>query len=1035
MSNRKISRWLWLSLVALILSLVIGFSTVVQGIWLALTLALAGLVATWNFSLQIIFILIVTLMFAGLLIPLEALGWWAGWYDDDLDTASYPGTLEEPIPENTDIRKYVIYLDGICQSHSQYLPEVELFLNELAAALPADIALIRGLMPYSVLNKPLTEDRWLSFLWRKADHYQMTASGGIFGLLIGVTINIRNTLIVGVAADQRYGPIYNQATAQMIYDSLIHHGYWRGCGIPIAILGYSGGGQMAAGAAPYVRRALEAPIDLISLAGVISGNHNLLEVEHLYHIVGDKDLVEKQGPVLFPRRWKLLFLSYWNRAKARGKISFISLGPVGHNAANGPYGAEARLPDGRTHLQQTVEVISGILQGSSSVVSAARATTPSHYELYQQAVFNRPEFYPLDQTVDPELYRAIAPWIGRLILPSLQERYTLRGVWFEVHHAPTDYQHLIGKLVPLCWSQDAATQRFVKTVTKAVHFSQEAEDSQKQGVIHPNRLNHWQQVDPLESLAGARPNDDVIVALTDVEVQSEADHQHEHPTGVLRIRQEPVQITGRYYALVKILQVAEIEAQVLAETLTATESPSAPTPAAPVLHTSHMFRVAHYDRTTRQFNGTEEILAFPQVVLSKYGSYPSTTYNIEKTLLNETGWYVYGAKDANGVFVVQAIAPRDLFRLSPDQVIVGKRNSWRYLKKQAWQVKGEKGRIRSVMLVGDREQEVGKREKGTADRRQEAEPLSLTPNSVRAASPKELLQTPNSWNEGGSEAFPEGTRALVLHVYGGIGGKNREPAARTPIFFGHFSYGIATVIREPLADELMFDIQYYQVYSHNVDGIVAGRFAWSRFMGDRQIGWLGTRPVCDVLIKLESFTGAFDVYGKQYSVVNVLLYELEVMIARYRIGDGTGGTYVGPAHNCCQDSNQALYAALKRVRNAIESDPKFVAELQDDPGEAERFEQLVKLTEGIRQKLLPFGAARADWQNNESTLGISPEEDFFQGVSVGLRSWRTLLPRVASEAIAKQFLNQGATLWVLRTNQIGGNAPDIEPIAPTQFGW
>lgn len=85
-----------------------------------------------------------------------------------------------------------------------------------------------------------------------------------------------------------------------------------------------------------------------------------------------------------------------------------------------------------------------------------------------------------------------------------------------------------------------------------------------------------------------------------------------------------------------------------------------------------------------------------------------------------------------------------------------------------------------------------------------------------------------------------------------------------------------------------------------------------------------------------------------------------------------------PAHNCCQDSNQALYAALKRVRNAIESDPKFVAELQDDPGEAERFEQLVKLTEGIRQKLLPFGAARADWQNNELTLGISPEEDFFK---------------------------------------------------------
>ncbi len=1028
MSNRKISRWIGLGFFALVLTLVIGFSTVIQGIWLTITLTLAGLAATWNFSLQIIFILFITLMFAGLLIPLEALGWWAGWYDDDLDTASYPGTLEEPIPENTDIRNYVIYLDGICQSHSQYLPEVEIFLNELAIALPDDIALIRGLMPYSVLNKPLTEDRWLSFLWRKADHYQMTASGGIFGLLIGVTINIRNTLIVGVAADQRYGPIYNQATAQMIYDSLIHHGYWRGCGIPITILGYSGGGQMAAGAAPYLKRALQAPIELVSLAGVISGNHNLLAVEHLYHIVGDNDWVEKQGPVVFPRRWKLLFLSYWNRAKARGKISFISLGPVGHNAAKGPYGAEARLPDGRTHLQQTVEVISGILKGSSAAVSAARATTPSHYELYQQAAFNRPEFYPLGQSVDRDLYRAIAPWMGRLILPTPQERYTLRGVWFEVHHAPAEYQHLIGTVIPLCWSRDAATQQFVKTTTKAVHFSQEAEDSQRQGVIHPDRLNHWQQVDPLESLAGARPNDDVIVALIDfVEVQSTDHSQEDYPAYGLRINQEPLQITGRYYGLVKILQGAELQSQAAVETLAIANAASPPSLAAPAIQASRLFRVAHYDRATHQFDGVEEIVSFPQVVWSQYGSYPSTTCGIEKNPLNEAGWYIYGAKDANGVFIVQAIVPRDLFRLSPDQVIVGKPESWRYLKKQAWQVKGKKGQIKSVLLVGEKKTEI--REQST----EEAIPgHNLKLETVRLSAPVaarslEPLSPSQFWNEG--------DRALVLHVYGGIGGKNREPAARTPIFFGHFAYGVATVVREPLADELMFDIQYYQVYSHNIDGIVAGRFAWNRFMGDRQIGWLGNRPVCDVLIKLESFTGAFNVYGRQYSVLNVLLYELEVMIARYRIGDGTGGTYVGPAHNCCQDSNQALYAALKRVRNAIESDPKFVAELQDDPGEAERFQQLVKLTEGIRRKLLPFGSARADWQNNELTLGISPEEDFFQGVSVGLRSWRTLLPRVASEAIAKQFLDQGATLWVLRTNQIGGNDPDIEPIAPTQFGW
>jgi predicted Abi (CAAX) family protease len=42
-----------------------------------------------------------------------------------------------------------------------------------------------------------------------------------------------------------------------------------------------------------------------------------------------------------------------------------------------------------------------------------------------------------------------------------------------------------------------------------------------------------------------------------------------------------------------------------------------------------------------------------------------------------------------------------------------------------------------------------------------------------------------------------------------------------------------------------------------------------------------------------------------------------------------------------------------------------------------------------------------------------------------------MLPRLASETIAKQFLKQGAMVWILRTNQVGGYDPDIELIAPT----
>lgn len=50
---------------------------------------------------------------------------------------------------------------------------------------------------------------------------------------------------------------------------------------------------MGAGAAPFLRQALNAPIELISLAGVMSANVNVMRLTHLYHLVGDKDTVER----------------------------------------------------------------------------------------------------------------------------------------------------------------------------------------------------------------------------------------------------------------------------------------------------------------------------------------------------------------------------------------------------------------------------------------------------------------------------------------------------------------------------------------------------------------------------------------------------------------------------------------------------------------------------------------------------------------------------------------------------------------------
>ena len=897
------------------------------------------------------------IVFAGILAPLESLGWWAGWYGDELDTMTDSGATEVASPVNSrSIDRYVVYLDGIAQSGSEYTPDIEDFLMALKPALPQEMELVQGLMMYSVLNKPLDEDRPLAFLWRLADKVRWSNPAALLGLLV----NLRNMIIVAVSSDKRYGPIYNQGIAQVIFDGLIERGYQPDSGVPITLIGYSGGGEMSVAAAPYLKRSIGAPVDVISIGGVMSANNNILKLEQLYHIVGDKDMVERLGPIMFPGRWKIFPLSFWNRSKRKGNITILSAGPVGHQVPGGYLDPQAKLPDGRTHLQQTIEMILQILQGKPLDAEQPIPRQTSNYALYQTAAFNRPDYYPIAQTVDLQWYRPIGNWMGRLILPAPDQRSQVRGVLFEVHYAPSEHRHLIGQTVKLRWADQPRVRQAVKAVTKDLHFSADAEfGSLYGGTIHPDRLNHWRQVDPLESLAGSHPTDDMIVML-DQSVEVNGD--------TLYIESTPIQITGRFYALVQFRQ--------------------------PVAGTDQ-FQVTHFDRASRQFSGKAEVMHLPQVVLAKaYGSYPSTTRGLEKSPFNEMGWYVYGAKDAQGRFVVQAIAPRVLFRLQPDIVLFGYEAAYTYIRKRAWaDIAEQKGKITSVLCT-----------------------------SQSNSSDAEIQAAIDHWRVG--------DQALVLHTYGGIGGKQKEPAAALPIFFGHFAYGVAKVIHEPLADEPRFDIYYHQVYTQNTDGLVAGTLHWSRYMGDRQFGWLGTRPTCDILIKLDAFTDAYAIGNSTVSPLELMMRQLQVMTARYRIGDGTGGTYVGPANNCSQDSNQALFASIRATAHTLQENPQLLQLLFQEAGQKQRFRKLQALGRDLERTLQPLGGPRADWEKNEYNLGSTLEDNPLQNLWTGLGSWRTMLPRKASDAIVRKFLKYGASVWVLRTNQVGGYDPDIEPIAP-----
>ena len=237
----------------------------------------------------------IAMVLAGLLAPFEALGWWAGWYGSNRDTTTLSIKQTEDIPaRTTQSAHYIVYLDGIGKSSFRYSARSSKFLQQLEASLPSDRILIKNIIPYSVVNLPLTLNRPLARFWQWIERHAK----------LEVLVLLRNMFQVAVSVDSRYGPIYNRGTAQIIIDRLLSRGYCPGSGALITLVGYSGGGQISLGAVPYLKKVLAAPIEVISLAGVISGNNEVVQVEHLYHLVGDRDRVARFTPILFPRRWE-----------------------------------------------------------------------------------------------------------------------------------------------------------------------------------------------------------------------------------------------------------------------------------------------------------------------------------------------------------------------------------------------------------------------------------------------------------------------------------------------------------------------------------------------------------------------------------------------------------------------------------------------------------------------------------------------------------------------------------------------------------
>ncbi len=339
------------------------------------------MVESINDLLIFLAIILVGLFVWGAFSPFEALGWWAGWFGERVYVDQLPPDAHIR-QARSDADAYILFLSGIGRvSGETFSLREQGFLQRLSETLPSSV-IIDDIFPYSVNNLALTGQPFFARFWRWALRRKLDGPK-----LAGNLINIRNIWQVCISADNRYGPIYNQAVAEVLLYSLLRYNYNLDDQRPVFIIGYSGAGQMAVGAVSYLRELIQAPIYVISLAGIFSSEPGLLTADHVYHIFGSQDHPHRLGLVA-PGRWPIFPSSDWNRARRQGLITQLNIGPMRHSGVGGYLDIKSFLPDGTSYMEKTVGTVTEIVQRHTrhQATSPAAPQTPSNGQLIDAVV-------------------------------------------------------------------------------------------------------------------------------------------------------------------------------------------------------------------------------------------------------------------------------------------------------------------------------------------------------------------------------------------------------------------------------------------------------------------------------------------------------------------------------------------------------------------------------------------------------------------------------------------------------------------------
>lgn len=292
--------------------------------------------------------LLVLFILVAIAIPLLTLAWWAGWRQRTPQGEPRPNDPPAPGP-------FLVYLSGVGDISGEYSTLYEDdFLEAIAERIPG-LVIVTDVFAYSYVNVGMTSEGNLGWFWAWVNAVRLNKGSPL--RRVGKLINLRNALHVAVSADRRYGPIYNYGVAEMILQGLLRHGYVLGSGAPVTLLGYSGGGQIALATAGFIQATLRAPVQVISLAGIMSSSDSLSRISALTHLYGTRDHNQRLGKLLFPARWPLFQGSDWNQALATGKIELVCLGPMCHTGRGSYLDATQHIADGRSFQAVTADEI------------------------------------------------------------------------------------------------------------------------------------------------------------------------------------------------------------------------------------------------------------------------------------------------------------------------------------------------------------------------------------------------------------------------------------------------------------------------------------------------------------------------------------------------------------------------------------------------------------------------------------------------------------------------------------------------------